>query len=108
MLRVGFIGLGAMGGPVATLIQKAGFPMVVCDLREEAMQPFVERGARKAATPAEVASHVDVTFTAVPMPPDVEKCAIGPEGVLQGICPDGVYIDISTSSPELVVRQIAL
>jgi 3-hydroxyisobutyrate dehydrogenase len=102
MLRVGFVGLGALGGPVATLIQQAGFPLVVCDLRAEAMQPFVERGARKATTPAEVASHVDVTFTAVPMPPDVAQCAIGPEGVLLGIRPDGVYIDISTSSPELI------
>src|SRR6266542_1625680 len=102
MQKVGFVGLGAMGGPVATLIQKAAFPMVVCDLREDAMRPFVERGATKAATPAEVASQVDVIFTAVPMPRDVEACAIGPQGVVQGIRPDGVYIDISTSSPDLL------
>lgn len=102
MLTVGFIGLGHMGGPVATHIQAAGFPMVVCDLREEAVRPFVERGASRASTPAEVASLADVTFTAVPMPADVERVAVGPDGILDGIRADGVYVDISTSSPSLL------
>jgi 3-hydroxyisobutyrate dehydrogenase-like beta-hydroxyacid dehydrogenase len=104
MLTVGFIGLGHMGGPVATRIQAAGFPMVVCDLQDDAVRPFLERGARRAASPALVASQVDVTFTAVPMPSDVETVAVGPGGILEGIREDGVYVDISTSSPLLVRR----
>ncbi len=102
MLTVGFIGLGKMGGPVAGHIQKAGFPMVVCDLRDEAVAPFVQGGAQRGASPAEVASRVDVTFTAVPMPSDVEAVAIGKGGIIEGIRKDGVYVDISTSSPTLM------
>ncbi len=101
---VGFIGLGNMGGPVARLIQKAGFPMVVYDLRQEAIQPFVGRGALGARSPAEVARAADVIFTAVPMPRDVEEVAVGPEGILEGIRENGIYIDISTSSPYLLQR----
>lgn len=104
MLTVGFIGLGRMGGPVAAHIQKAGFPMVVCDLSEEAVRPFFERGARRGASPAEVAGQVDVTFTAVPMPADVERVAVGPNGILDGIRAGGVHVDISTSSPLLLRR----
>ncbi|MEK7215447.1 MAG: NAD(P)-dependent oxidoreductase [Chloroflexota bacterium] len=101
---VGFIGLGNMGGPVARLIQKAGFPMVVYDLRREAMDPFVGHGAHAAGSPAEVARTADVTFTAVPMPRDVEAVALGPEGILEGIRENGIYVDISTSSPTLLQR----
>ena len=101
MQTVGFIGLGKMGGPVATRIQESGFPMVVFDLDEAATRPFLERGARLASSAAEVASLADVTFTAVPMPKDVEAVAIGREGVVEGIREDGVYVDISTSSPLL-------
>ena len=101
MQTVGFIGLGKMGAPVATRIQESGFPMVVFDLDEAATRPFLERGARLASSAAEVASLADVTFTAVPMPKDVEAVAIGREGVIEGIREDGVYVDISTSSPLL-------
>ncbi|MEK7216337.1 MAG: NAD(P)-dependent oxidoreductase [Chloroflexota bacterium] len=102
MLTVGFIGLGKMGGPVAAHIQKAGFPMVVCDLSDAAALPFIDRGAKRVATPAEVAQQADVTFTAVPMPSDVEAVAIGKSGIIEGIRKDGVYVDISTSSPTLM------
>ena len=84
MQTVGFIGLGKMGGPVATRIQESGFPMVVFDLDEAATRPFLERGARLASSAAEVASLADVTFTAVPMPKDVEAVAIGREGIVEG------------------------
>jgi 3-hydroxyisobutyrate dehydrogenase-like beta-hydroxyacid dehydrogenase len=104
MQTVGFIGVGKMGGPVARLIQKAGFPMVIHDLREEEASDFIRDGAEFVHSGAEVASRSDVTFTALPMPRDIEAVAVGPQGVLDGIKPDGVYIDISTSSPLLVRR----
>src|SRR5688500_4875911 len=102
MQTVGFIGLGKMGVPVARHIQKAGFPMVVYDIQEEVASPFLEQGALFAHSGAEVASQADITFTALPMPKDVETVATGANGILDGIKPDGVYVDISTSSPVLM------
>ncbi len=102
METVGFIGLGKMGGPVAGHIQRAGFPLVVCDLREEATRSFRERGAMAADSAGEVARRSDVIITALPMPKDVEKVACGPKGILEGIRPRSVFIDISTSPPSLV------
>ena len=72
METVGFIGLGKLGAPMAVNIQKAGYPMVVYDVREEATRPLLEGGARLAGSPAEVARLSDVIFTSLPMPRDVE------------------------------------
>jgi 3-hydroxyisobutyrate dehydrogenase len=102
METVGFIGLGNMGGPVAGHIQRAGFPMVVFDLREEAARPFRERGARVVDSGRELAQQSDVIITALPMPKDVEQVACGARGILEGIKPASVYIDISTSPPSLI------
>src|SRR5574341_1260208 len=99
MQTVGFIGLGNMGGPVAAHIQRAGFPMIVYDLREEATRPFHERGATVAHSAADLASRSDVILTALPMPHDVQKIA---KEIVQGIKPDAIYIDISTSPPSLM------
>jgi 3-hydroxyisobutyrate dehydrogenase len=78
--------------------------MVVHDLQEQATLPFLEAGARLARSPADVARLSEVTFTALPMPPDVEQVALGPEGILEGVRPGGVYIDISTNRPALIRR----
>ena len=77
METVGFIGLGNMGGPVAGHIHKAGFPMIVFDLREEATRPFEERGAKVADSVSDLARRCDVILTALPMPSDVEQVACG-------------------------------
>jgi len=105
METVGFIGLGNMGGGMSLNIQKAGYPMVVYDLREEAAKPLLEGGARLAGSPAEVARLSDVTFTSLPGPKEVEAVAMGLEGVLEGIRPGAIYVDLSTSRPTLI-RQI--
>ncbi len=104
METVGFIGLGNMGGGMAGSIQKAGYPIVVYDVREEAMRPFVEREARPARSPAEVARLSDVVFTSLPGPKEVEEVAIGSHGVLEGIKAGGIYVDLSTSRPTLIRR----
>ena len=101
MTTVGFIGLGRMGGPVAQHIQRAGFPMVVFDLRAQAAQPFAERGAKIAHSPSDVARQSEVVMTALPMPEDVEQVVCGSDGILAGIQPDSIFIDISTSPPSL-------
>ena len=105
METIGFIGLGNMGGGMSVNIQKAGYPMVVYDLREEAAKPLLEGGARLANSPAEVASLCDITLTSLPGPREVESVSTGPEGVLEGMKPGGIFIDLSTSRPTLI-REI--
>ena len=105
METVGFIGLGNMGGGMANNIQKAGYPMVVFDVNEGATRRFLEAGAKLAQSPEEVASLSDVTFTSLPGPKEVEQVAVGNEGVLAGIRPGGIYVDLSTSRPTLI-REI--
>ena len=102
METLGFIGLGKMGTPLAINIQKAGYPMVVYDAREEATKPLLEGGARLASSPAEVARLCDVVATCLPRPQVVEQVVTGPEGVLEGIRPGGIYMDISTCGPNLI------
>lgn len=102
METVGFIGLGNMGGPVAGHIQRAGYPMIVYDLRAQALRPFIDRGAAVARTAAELAERSDVVITALPLPNDVEAVACGRGGVLDGIKAGSIYIDISTSPPSLI------
>ena len=105
METIGFIGLGNMGGGMSLNIQKAGYPLVVNDLREEAALPLLEGGARLANTPAEVARLSDIVFTSLPGPKEVEAVALGDSGVLEGIRPGCVYVDLSSSRPTLI-REI--
>ena len=105
METVGFIGLGNMGSGISRNIQRAGYPMVVYDIREEMTKPLLEGGARLASSPAEVAEESDVTLTSLPGPKEVEDVATGLHGILDGIKPGGIYVDISTSRPTLI-RQI--
>ena len=105
METIGFIGLGNMGGGMSLNIQKAGYSLVVYDLREEAARPLLEGGARLANTPAEVSELSDITFTSLPGPKEVEAVAMGDAGVLEGIRPGSVYVDLSSSRPTLI-REI--
>ena len=105
METIGFIGLGNMGAGMAANIQRAGYQMVVHDIREGATRPFLEMGARLASSPGELASLCDVTFTSLPGPAEVEEVFTGPEGLLQGAEEGRIYVDLSTSRPTLI-RQI--
>ncbi len=105
MEKVGFIGLGNMGGGMSANIQRTGHPMVVFDLREEAAKPLLEGGARLANSPAEVAELSDVIFTSLPGPKEVEAVALGSQGILEGIRPGSIYVDLSSSRPSLI-RQM--
>ena len=106
MVTVGFIGLGKMGAPVAGHIQVAGFPMIVYDVNEAALAPFLRKGAQQAASPAELAANSNVIISALPTERIVEAVALGPEGVVEGIREGDVYVDISTGGPDLI-RRIA-
>jgi 3-hydroxyisobutyrate dehydrogenase len=102
METIGFVGLGTIGGAVARNIQKAGYPMMVHDIRPEAVQPLVELGAKPAASPAEVGRHCRVVFSSLPGPREVEEVALGPDGLLQSVHGGSVYVDLSSSSPDLI------
>ena len=105
METVGFIGLGNLGSPMAQNIQRRGYQMVVYDIQEGATKPMLERGARLADSPRQVAQLTDVVFTSVPGPREVEEVALGSAGIIEGIRPGSVYIDLSTSKPSLI-REI--
>lgn len=105
-MRIGFIGLGRMGASIAKNLQAAGHPLVVHDLRREAAQAHVERGARWADSPRALAAESDLVFTCLPGPPEIEAIVLGPGGLLEGLRPGAIYVDLSSSSPTLI-RTIA-
>lgn len=102
METIGFIGLGRIGTAMAANIQKAGYPMVVHDVREAATKPLLEGGARLAISPEDVARASEITLTSLPSPIEVEEVITGPEGILAGIKPGSVYLDLSTCGPDLL------
>ena len=82
-MRIGFIGLGNMGGPMALNVLKGGHTMVVSDLRHELAKPHLALGAEWADTPAAVARASEVVFTSLPGPREVEAVALGKDGILK-------------------------
>lgn len=98
---VGFIGLGNMGSGMTRNLRKAGFPLVVTDLRRESATDLIDGGARWADTPAEVAAGSDVVITMLPTPRHVSEVVNGHAGILAGISDGGTWIDMSTSVPEV-------
>ena len=113
-MKIGFIGLGNMGGGMAANVLRAGYDLTVHDLRRESATSLLEAGASWADTPAELAAACDIVLTSLPGPREVEAIALGEGGVLEGMvgkaaeggASGGVYIDLSTSSPTLI-RGIA-
>jgi len=99
MLKVGYIGLGLMGKSIARNILKAGFPLVVHNRSRSAVDELAAEGAKAASSPAEVASQVDVVFTNLPDSPDVEKVALGQNGIIEGAHDGLIFIDNSTIKP---------
>lgn len=98
-LRVGFVGLGTMGTPMATNIAKAGFSLIVWNRTASKVEPLLRLGAKAGKSPAHVAAEVDVVITMVSRPQDVEEVALAPSGVLEGLRAGSVLIDMSTVSP---------
>lgn len=98
METVGFIGLGIMGKPMALNLLKAGYPVAVLS-RNKAAGELVTAGAQAYATSNELAQQCTVIFSMLPDTPDVEQVVSGPDGILNGIQPGSLYIDMSTISP---------
>ena len=97
--RVGFIGLGVMGAPMARHLLAAGYPLTVHSRSATPVDALVAEGATRASTPAEVASASDVVITMVPDTPDVELVLFGDAGVAEGATAGSLVIDMSTIDP---------
>jgi len=106
MERVGFVGLGIMGAPMARNAIKAGFPVTVTNRTLARAKPLEELGATVARTPREVAERSDLVVTMVTSSPDVDAVTFGPDGIASGAHPGVLAIDMSTISPT-TSREIA-
>jgi 3-hydroxyisobutyrate dehydrogenase-like beta-hydroxyacid dehydrogenase len=107
-MKIGFIGLGMMGKGMAANLQKAGHELVVHDLRRAAAEPFLAKGAVWADNPKAVAEQVEIVFTSLPVPADVEAVALGPNGLIEGMKPDSAFFDMSTNSVAVVRKLNAM
>ncbi len=99
---VGYIGLGVMGAPMAANLLKAGYRVIVSDVRREAAARHIEAGAIWADTPREVAAQGDVIFSCLPSLKAIESVALGEDGVCAGIRRGSAFFEMSTSTHELV------
>lgn len=104
--KVGFVGLGMMGNPMSQCLRKAGYALTVWNRTPVKMEGILGVGAEPAASAKAVAEKSDVTITMLAGPPDVEAVILGKDGVLEGMRPGSVVIDMSTISPE-VSRRVA-
>lgn len=103
-MKVGFIGIGNMGGAMASWLPKKGYSLVVHDLNKEMAKPLIDLGATWANSPKELASQSEVICSMLPGPVEMEKVTLGENGILEGIQPNTIYIDHTTNSSELVKR----
>ncbi len=104
-MRIGFIGLGKMGGPMALNLIKAGHQLTVHDIRRNMADAHIAGGAKWAATPADAAHDAELVFTSLPGPKEVEAVAIGGEnGIIHGMRAGTIYADLSTNSPTVIRR----
>src|SRR5262249_62293754 len=98
-MRVGFIGLGNMGGPMAAFVRGARYSLAIHDLRREVAAPLLERGAVWADSPREMAAQCDVVCICVPGPAEMQSVMLGAGGGLEGVQPGVVVIDHTTNAP---------
>ena len=98
-MKVGFIGLGNMGNPMAANILKAGHELIVYDVRREMGRNLEDAGAKWAVSPQDVAAQSKVVLSSLPGPGEVEAVVLGEEGVFAGLSSGSAYIDTSTNAP---------
>ena len=101
-MKVGFIGLGTMGGSMAYNALDGGNEMVVHDINPVSATRHLEAGAKWADTPREVAEQSEIVFTSLPGPTEVEAVALGEAGIMEGMSAGKVYFDLSTSTPGMI------
>ncbi len=105
-MRLGFIGCGVMGRPMALHLLRGGHRLAVWARRQEAAQPLLAAGAMACASPAAVASAAEVVFTVVTADADVEQLAFAAGGLAEGFAAGSILVDMSTIAPQ-TARSIA-
>ncbi len=103
-MKVGFIGLGVMGGPMAANVLKGGHELTVFDLNPAAVATLVKAGAKSASSPKALGAASDIVVTMLPLPAHVEQVILGPGGVAEGMKRGGLVIDMSTIDPQTSKR----
>ena len=104
-MRIGFVGTGTMGTPIAGCLIGAGHQLTVYDIRRAATGALVAQGAALAETPRAAAESVEAVFTSLPGPAEVEAAALDPEaGILRGMPSGAAYIDLTTNAPSTIRR----
>lgn len=106
MKKLGFIGLGIMGKPMAKKLIDAGYKLIAYDVNEEALNEVVEYGAEKDASPKNIAENSSLVFTMLPNSPHVKEVVLGKNGVVEGAKKGQVLVDMSSIAP-LVSQEIA-
>lgn len=101
---IGFIGLGIMGAPMVGHLLRGGHPLVVWNRTHSKMEPLLTQGAQVATSPQDLAARSDVVISMLSDSPDVEQVYLGPDGVLDGVRPGTLLIDMSTISPVTAVQ----
>ena len=105
-MKIGFIGLGAMGRPMAKNVRKAGFDLAVCDVNQEAVSEMTALGATAKPTAAEVAAESDIICTSLPNSSILKNVVLGPDGIINGIKAGALVVDLSSVEPA-VARDLA-
>jgi 2-hydroxy-3-oxopropionate reductase len=106
MKKIGFIGLGIMGKPMARNLLKAGYSLTVYDIVPKRMDDVVEAGAKAGSSSKDVAEKSEVIITMLPNSPDVKEAVLGKNGVLEGAKPGTILIDMSSIAP-LASKEVA-
>ncbi len=105
-MKIGFIGLGIMGSPMAKNLIKAGRELVVYDVVAERVADVVAAGAKAGSSARDVAAQTDVIITMLPNSPHVKEAVLGPSGVIEGVRPGATVVDMSSIAP-LVAQAVA-
>src|SRR5512136_660701 len=105
-MKIGFIGLGIMGKPMAKNLLKAGYPLVVNDINPVPVKELAAAGAEAVSSAKEVAQKTDVVITMLPNSPQVKAAVMGPNGVLEGTRPGMIIVDMSSIAP-LAAKEVA-
>jgi 2-hydroxy-3-oxopropionate reductase len=106
MKKIGFIGLGIMGKPMARNLLKAGYQLIVYDINLDAIKEVVKDGAIEGKSPGDVASRCELIITMLPNSPDVKQVVLGEKGIIEGVKAGSVLIDMSSIAP-LISRELA-
>lgn len=105
-MKLGFIGVGNMGGPMCRNLVKGDHQVMICDLNKDVKAPILAMGATEGPTARQVTAETEVVFTSLPGPKEITEVVLGKDGIAEGAHKETIYVDLSTNSPT-VARKLA-